>query len=77
MTFGSDFENHRAQTVRLPAGTRFPAKANKVKVRALRRDRILSPIEHAWDSFFLAKDVEDINIERGKQGAEQVRKPLE
>lgn len=77
MSIGSVFENNRTQAVRLPAGTRFPAEVKKVKVRVLGRDRILSPIEHTWDSFFLANDVEDVCIERGEQGAEQVREPLE
>ena len=77
MATGSVFENNRTQAVRLPAETRFPARVKKVKVRVLSCDRVLSPLDQTWDSFFLADDTEDIHIERGEQGAHQEREPLE
>lgn len=49
---GSVFINNRTQSVRLPAGTRFPDDVKKVVVRVVGRDRILSPVECTWDSFF-------------------------
>ena len=76
MPTGSVFENNRTQAVRLPAGTRFPGSVKKVRVRVLGCDRVLSPLDQTWDSFFLADDDEDMRIERGKQGIQKERKPF-
>ena len=54
MPTGSVFTNNRTQTVRLPAETRFPDQVKKVIVRVNGQDRILSPVGHGWDSFFLS-----------------------
>lgn len=66
MAKGSVFENNRTQSVRLPAGTRFPPGVKKVDVRVLGRDRILSPVGHTWDSFFQSDEdvTEDFMAER-------------
>ena len=53
MSTGSVFENNRTQAVRLPADSRFPTTVKKVLVRKIGRDRILTPINNSWDSFFL------------------------
>ncbi|WP_426416891.1 type II toxin-antitoxin system VapB family antitoxin [Aestuariirhabdus sp. LZHN29] len=53
MSTGSVFINNRTQSVRLPADSRFPEGVKKVQVRVVGNDRILSPIDHSWDSFFL------------------------
>jgi len=52
MPIGSVFVNNRTQAVRLPAETRFPDNVKKVTVRVLGQDRILSPVDNTWDSFF-------------------------
>jgi antitoxin VapB len=69
MATGSIFINNRTQSVRLPAETRFPEAVKKVTVRVLGQDRILSPIENAWDSFFLSEGrvTEDFMTERASQ----------
>lgn len=77
MAIGSIFENNRTQAVRLPVGTRFPAEVKKVKVRICGCDRVLSPIDRTWDSFFLSGDNEEIDIERGDQGVQREREPIE
>lgn len=66
---GSVFENNRTQSVRLPADTRFPSGVRKVIVRVHGCERILTPAESAWDSFFLATDTvsEDFLNERASQ----------
>jgi len=46
-------------------------------VRVCGPDRVLSPIGQAWDSFFLVDDAEDVQIERGDQGDQQQREPIE
>lgn len=56
MQKGSVFRNNRTQAVRLPAACRFPDDVKQVGVRVVGKDRILSPIDSAWDSFFLAEE---------------------
>ena len=69
MSTGSVFVNNRTQAVRLPADTRFPDGVKQVNVRVVGKDRILSPVEHTWDSFFLADErvTEDFMEERAAQ----------
>jgi len=61
--------NNRTQAVRLPAGTRFPEGVKKVTVRVVGRDRVLSPVENNWDSFFLSDErvTDDFMAERASQ----------
>jgi antitoxin VapB len=53
MSITSVFTNNRSQAVRLPAEVRLPEGVKKVKVRARGVDRIISPVGHTWDEFFL------------------------
>lgn len=54
MTTSTVFTNNRTQAVRLPADTRFPESVKKVEVRVVGRDRVIAPVDAAWDSFFHA-----------------------
>ena len=56
MLTGTIFLNNRTQAVRLPAKVRFPDDVKQVSVRIVGKDRILTPIEHTWDSFFLSDE---------------------
>lgn len=69
MSTGSVFENNRTQAVRLPAESRFPNGVKRVVVRTVGKDRILSPVENTWDSFFLseAKVTDDFLPDRASQ----------
>lgn len=69
MSTGSVFVNNRTQAVRLPAETRFPENVKKVTVRVVGRDRVLSPVENSWDSFFLSEErvTDDFMTERASQ----------
>jgi len=69
MSIGSVFVNNRTQAVRLPADTRFDESVKKVMVRVVGCDRILSPVENTWDSFFLSdqKVSDDFMTERASQ----------
>ena len=69
MSTGSVFVNNRTQAVRLPADTRFPSEVKKVNVRVVGKDRVLSPVDSSWDSFFLAKECvsDDFLEERASQ----------
>jgi len=71
MDVGTVFVNNsgRTQAVRLPVGSRFPENVKKVVVRIIGKDRILSPVENTWDSFFLSQDgvSDDFMTERASQ----------
>ena len=69
MEQGSIFVNNRTQAIRLPAEQRFPDEVKRVYVRTLGADRVLSPVDRAWDSFFLAESgvSEDFMAERASQ----------
>lgn len=69
MSASTIFNNNRTQSVRLPAEMRFPDSVKKVEVRAVGQERIISPAESAWDSFFLgaATATEDFMAERASQ----------
>ena len=56
MSTGSVFVNNRTQAVRLPADTRFPDDVKQVTVRVVGKDRVLSPVDSSWDSFFLSEE---------------------
>lgn len=69
MATGSVFVNNRTQAVRIPTETRFPETVKKVTVRVVGQDRILSPVENTWDSFFLSEEhvSDDFMTERATQ----------
>jgi antitoxin VapB len=69
MPKGSVFVNNKTQSVRLPAATRFPDNIKNVEVRVVGIERILTPLENRWDSFFLSTDsvTDDFMIERADQ----------
>ena len=56
MKIGSVFENNRTQAVRLPVETRFDKNIKKVVVRVVGRSRIITPVDYAWGTFFLAEN---------------------
>ena len=66
---GTVFVNNRTQAVRLPAETRFPESVKKVVVRVLGNERILSPVDKLWDSFFKSSEgvSDDFMNERASQ----------
>ena len=69
MSITTVFTNNGSQAVRLPANARFPEGVKKVQVRARGLDRILSPVGHTWDEFFLhgPRASEDFIAERATQ----------
>jgi antitoxin VapB len=54
MTISTVFTNNRTQAVCIPADLRLPESVKQVQVRAVGNDRIISPVESSWDSFFLS-----------------------
>ncbi|NCD26901.1 MAG: AbrB/MazE/SpoVT family DNA-binding domain-containing protein [Deltaproteobacteria bacterium] len=73
METGTVFINNRTQAVRLPASTRFPDSVKRVQVRIVGKDRVLTPVESAWDSFFLngIEATEDFLTERADQAQKE------
>ena len=69
MTIASVFINNRSQAVRMPADLRLPEGVKRVQVRALGSERIISPVDHTWDSFFLngPEVSDDFMVERAGQ----------
>lgn len=53
MTTTTIFTNNRTQAVRLPAELRLPDNVKHVDIRARGCERIIAPLDHVWDSFFL------------------------
>ena len=69
MSVTTVFTNNRSQAVRLPADVRLPEGVKKVQVRARGVDRIISPVGHTWDEFFLngPQASEDFMADRAAQ----------
>lgn len=55
MAIGLILIDNHIQTVSLPDEVQFPDDVKKVYVRIQGNDRILSPADKTWDSFFLAE----------------------
>ena len=53
MTISTVFINNRSQAIRLPAALRLPDNVKRVEVRARGCERVIAPLGHTWDSFFL------------------------
>lgn len=63
------FTNNRTQAVRLPVELRLPAGVKRVDVRARGVERIISPLNQSWDSFFKVgpQPTADFMVERAGQ----------
>ena len=69
MLNGSVFVSNKTQAVRLPVEARFPDDVKKVMIRIVGNERILTPVENTWDSFFLGdlQASDDFLTERATQ----------
>ena len=69
MITGSIFEHNGTQALKLPADARFPDSVKRVNIRVVGFDRVLSPAENSWDSFFLSEKTvtDDFIVERATQ----------
>ena len=77
MAITTVFINNRSQAVRLPAEVRLPDNVRRVEVRAVGNQRIITPLEQSWDSFFAAANAapDDFLPQRASQAQAQ-REPL-
>ncbi|MCX2961013.1 type II toxin-antitoxin system VapB family antitoxin [Rodentibacter caecimuris] len=66
MQEASIFMTNKSQAVRLPTNVRFADSVKKVMVRVIGNERILTPIDQTWDSFFFSDNhaSEDFMTER-------------
>jgi len=71
MALSTVFTNNRTQAVRLPLELRLPEGIRQVQVRANGSERIISPVDQSWDSFFLNGPAvsDDFLPERAEQSA--------
>ena len=78
MNRDSVFKNKKPKTIILVPNTRFPQGMNPVDIPIVGADKILSPVEKTWDSFFLStnKASEDFISERARQ-VQAARESLE
>jgi antitoxin VapB len=68
MLKGSVFVANRTQAVRLPLEARFPVDVKSVLVRIVGAERVLTPADSSWDSFFFGPEVSnDFMSERSNQ----------
>lgn len=66
------FMNNRTQSVRLPSGYRFSEDTQKVFVRMIGVERVISPVNQVWDSFFDNPELRlPADFERGEQVASE------
>ncbi len=75
---GSVFRNNGTQAVTLPDEARFPDSVKEVIVRVVGSDRVLSPVDRAWDAFFLSEErvTDDFMTERAGQ-QQREREPFD
>ena len=77
MTASTVFTNNRSQAVRLPADVRLPPDVKRVDIRARGVERIIAPVGHAWDSFFIdGPQVADDFMETRASQEQQEREAL-
>ena len=68
------FLNNRTQAVRMPKGARFDSSVKAVSVRVVGHERILSPIENSWDSFFSSSEKMSQNFMHERPSQEQAER---
>jgi len=78
MTISTVFLNNKTQAVRLPAEVRLDDTIKKVFIRVNGKERVISPVESAWDNFFLeSKQVSDDFMSERPEQTECVRESLD
>lgn len=63
------FTDKKTQIIHLPLEACFDAQVKRVFIRINGKERILTPIENTWDSFFLSEEkvTDDFLTERAIQ----------
>ena len=53
MRVTSVFTTNRSQIIRLAGGVRLPEGVKHVEIRVRGVERVIAPVGHGWDSFFI------------------------
>lgn len=53
MRVTSVFTTNRRQIIRLAGGVRLPEGVKHVEIRVRGVERVIAPVGHGWDSFFI------------------------
>ncbi len=69
MTISTNFKNNDKQALRLPVELSLSDSIKRVQVRVVGNERIISPVDCSWDSFFLSAPLisEDFMPKRANQ----------
>jgi antitoxin VapB len=70
------FTTHRSQAVRLPKPVALPASVRQVEITKMGRNRIISPADQSWDSFFDGPRVSDDFMAERRQPIVEERERL-
>ena len=54
MTISTNFKNNDKQALGLPVELSLSDSIKRVQVRVIGNERIISPVDCSWDSFFLS-----------------------
>ena len=77
MTRSTVFKSNRSQAVRLPKAVAFPEGVHQVEIIKLGNSRIITPVGHRWDDFFLnGPRVSDDFMNEREDLPPQEREPL-
>ena len=70
MAISTVFVDDGTQAIHLPPQVRLPEGVRKVDIRVKGDERIIAPLRHTWDSFFLGGPTvsDDFFSERARQG---------
>ncbi len=69
MTTSTVITRNSTQAIQFPTNVQFPKSVKKVRIRAVGVERIITPTQSAWDSFFLQTSAvsDDFMTERASQ----------
>ncbi len=69
MTISTNFKNNDKQALGLPVELSLSDSIKRVQVRVVGNERIISPVDFSWDSFFLSAPLisEDFMPKRANQ----------
>lgn len=67
------FKSNRSQAVRLPKAVELPDTVTEVEIVSIGNQRIISPVEESWDSWFDGPRVTDDFMSDREQPEDQER----
>lgn len=67
------FKSNQSQAVRLPKGVELPADVRQVRIIAIGRQRIITPVQESWDDWFDRPQCTDDFLNDRMQPEQQVR----